>query len=246
VNRSIFVAAAAAGAVLASAAPGFAADWNGAYAGLNLGVAFGDSNVSTQVGSNSYFAASSISSIAATSPALLKPNGVTGGGQIGFNYQMGRWVAGLEGDFDALDLSQSASTGAIPYPCCSSSTYTIVQKVHANWVATVRPRIGWTTNDWMIYATGGAAFTDLKASASFSDTFGPVSEASSRSETKTGWTAGAGLEWAVGPHASLRFEYLHDDFGKVGWTGTVISGTTLVHSADLKADVLRIGTNWRF
>lgn len=245
VKRSIFVVAAA-GAVIAAGVPASAADWSGPYVGLNLGVAFGKSKVSTEVGSNSYFAATSVSSIAATAHDELTPDAVTGGGQIGFNYQTGPWVLGLEGDFGALDIDETTSTGAVTYPCCSPTTYTITQTVRTNWIATVRPRIGWTTNNWLIYATGGAAFTDLKYAESFSDTFTPASESSSRSETKTGWTAGAGMEWRLGTHTSLKAEYLHDEFGKIGSTGTISAGTTLLHSADLTANVLRVGTNWRF
>jgi outer membrane immunogenic protein len=246
VKKSIFIAAAVAGAVIAAGVPASADDWSGAYVGLNLGVALGQSKVSTQVGNNAYFAGTSISSIAATAHDKLTPNAFTGGGQVGFNHQVGRWVLGLEGDFGALDISESTSTGAVTYPCCSPTSYTITQTVKTTWIATVRPRVGWTTNNWLIYATGGAAFTDLKYGESFSDTFSSASESSSKSETKTGWTAGAGLEWRIGPHTSLKAEYLHDEFGKIGSTGTISAGTTLLHSADLTANVLRIGTNWRF
>lgn len=248
-NRLIFIAVA--GALIGFGAPALAADWSGGYVGVNLGGAWGNSNVATKVGANAWFVPTSISAIDSAAHAKLSPSGFTGGGQIGFNHQIGRWVVGLEADTGALSLSKSTSTGVVTYPCCTTTTFTVQQTVKTTWVETIRPRVGWASKRWLVYATGGVARTDLKYTEKFRQTYDYASETGSESVTKFGWTAGAGGEWKVGPHISLKAEYLHDDFGKISSRGDLSAGTrnpgaTLLHSADLTANVVRVGANWRF
>ncbi len=110
-------------------------------------------------------------------------------------------------------------------------------------------------NSLLVYATGGLAVTDLKASNSYTDTFAgpPGWGAWAASATKTGWTVGGGAEWAVSKNWSVKAEYLYVDFGSVTATGTVNDEVGLVSYANgvstktsLTAQIARAGINYKF
>ena len=76
---------------------------------------------------------------------------------------------------------------------------------------------------------------------------GVATSVGSTSATKTGWTAGVGFEYAFAPRWSAKFEYLHSDFGSVGFVPVV--STTLINatnSASFKTDIARVGINYNF
>lgn len=241
-----------AGLVLASglglAAPAMADDFSGGYFGLNAGGAWGDSDVATTVAAGTYFAGSSVTQINADGVENFRPNGWTGGAQVGYNWQNGSTVFGIEADIGALNLSESSVT-TTNYSCCVGSAYTLTQSVDTDWMGTVRGRLGVANGAALFYVTGGLAVTELKYGVNFTDTFAAATlTGGDISETKYGWTAGVGAEWAMGP-GRLKLEYLYADFGDVSSTSTVNGGVNSApgaHSADLIANIGRIGYNWAF
>jgi outer membrane immunogenic protein len=248
--KNTLCAIAAVAAMVLAAAPAMAGptDWTGPYVGVNVGGAFGSADVTTTAGTGGYFAASSITSIAANGADSLKPTGFTGGVGAGFNQQAGNWVVGVEADIDALTLNKSTGT-TVTYPCCAASNYTITQGVKTTWLFTVRPRLGWTSGSTLVYATGGLAMTDLHSQATFADTFQPVTENGSKTTTKTGWTLGGGVETAVGPKWTLKAEYLYADFGNVHSMAPLVpalSSQVMDHTAKLNTSIVRFGLNMRF
>src|SRR5690349_11184629 len=101
------------------------------------------------------------------------------GGTVGYNWQTGAWVLGLEGDIDWADISGSTSPAACIGGNCSTKN---------NWLGTARGRVGYAFDRWMPYLTGGAAFGDVEAShPGFTG----------MTSTQLGWTAGVGVEFAV-------------------------------------------------
>jgi outer membrane immunogenic protein len=136
-------------------------------------------------------------------------NGLIGGAQIGYNYQMGHLVLGIEADLSYDSYLLSSVTSA----------------TSAGWVGSIRPRLGFAQGPWLFYVTGGLAFGDPSLS----------SLTSSSGDFRTGWTAGAGIEYALNRNLSLRLEYLHTDLG----ASTNTSDT-------LTDDVVRLGVNFRF
>jgi outer membrane immunogenic protein len=102
-------------------------------------------------------------------------------------------------------------------------------------------------DNWLFYATGGAAFTTLNGTFSFVDDFG-ASEAASISATELGYTAGAGIEYGFWTHWSVKAEYLFVHFDRTSTTG-VLNFSPLnpfTHSIELRANIGRIGVNYRF
>ncbi len=117
-----------------------------------------------------------------------------GGGTVGYNWQSGMFVAGIEADGAWADVKASAFALGV----------TATAKLDT--LATVRGRVGAAFDQVLLYGTGGLAIADTKVSATalgltFND-----------SKTQTGWTVGAGVEWMFMPRWSLKAEYLYRRF----------------------------------
>ena len=234
------------------------ARWTGAYVGLNAGYAWGDSEASTTtvLGGLGYFFVTSVPAIATAGAQTIKPNGFTGGGQFGYNWQTSSsTVLGLEADFEYFGLKASTSSSAL-YPCCAPIGFTINQSIKTDWLATFRARFGFlVTPGTLFYVTGGGAVTNLQGTFAFTDTSSAATEAASFNTTKLGWTVGGGVEWAMWSGWSAKAEYLFVSFPKASVTGVFTgSATTLAqgginnpftHSADLDASIVRIGLNYK-
>src|SRR5205085_12335864 len=129
-------------------------------------------------------------------------------------------VLGLEGDVNDFGFKGSAGGTAI-YPCCVASTFTVSSQVSADWLATIRGRVGFlAAPTWLVYATGGAAIAEVKGNFNFSDTFSAATESAAFRDTRLGWTAGVGTEYAFGGGWSLKAEYLYVDLGRSSVTST--------------------------
>ena len=233
-------------------------DWSGFYAGVNAGGVFSKSDVSTQAtATGSYFASSSLPAIASAGAGTVDPNGFIGGIQAGYNWQNGAGVFGLEADFNYFG-TKGSRTGTGVYPCCGG-TFTMNQEVKTDWLFTMRPRIGFAANNWLLYATGGLAVTNLKYSNTFTDNYcstvggcgANAVEDGSVSKVKAGWTVGLGAEYALMNTWSVKAEYLYVDFGSISSTATMTACTPACtapfsNSADLKSHIARLGINKKF
>jgi outer membrane immunogenic protein len=234
-------------------------DWSGFYVGGTAGGAFGsfDPSTSTTFQTDGYFDLSSVPPVNAAGMQSIKPAGFTGGFEAGYNWQVSNFVVGLEGDVEYLGLKGSASTvGA--YPCCSPSTFNVTSSASTTWLATARVRAGIAANDWLFFATGGAAFTNIKANFGFSDNCASLGicggqnafEAAALSSAKTGFAVGAGIEKAIGQNWTVKAEYLRVGFGTIVGTGLLTTGPgfetqVMTHSYDLKANIVRLGINYK-
>lgn len=248
-------------------------DWSGCYAGLNAGGTFSAEQYSLAMAggfllNNNLFSNPANSSQVGHAFAS-HASSFAGGGQVGCNRQTGILVWGFEADFDhAGPMNSTAKVGpAGPIVGANDPTRNHVSSQtdsvgqNGDWYSTVRGRIGLTsTPTLLLYATGGLAVARISSSADV--TFGAdrffLSNnvfAGSRSETRTGWTIGAGSEWAFLANWSLRAEYLYLDFGSFsyGLACTVPSCSNAptipyawsahVRSAD---HVFRVGLNYTF
>jgi outer membrane immunogenic protein len=196
-----------------SAVPVFT--WTGFYVGVNAGYGWQDNNDS------SVFVPAG--TIAAGSPAGTivygddNGDGFVGGGQIGYNYQIGSFVLGIEADLQFADLGGNNGTALVP------AAYTAVGFVPAgavggiDWFGTVRARAGVAFGQALIYATGGFAYGGADDD---NDAFGLVND----DDVRTGWVLGAGVEYAFTNNLTAGIEGLwvsldHDNNG--AFIGTV-------------------------
>jgi outer membrane immunogenic protein len=252
----MFLSLPVAGGAADTQAPGY--NWTGAYVGVNAGWAraMSDAGTSSVYSGSGYFAGSSVAAVASTGSQSLDSDAFTGGIQGGYNYQYDRFVLGCELDLNYTGINKAGS-GSAAYPCCSGTGFNVDSKVRSYWRLTVRPRIGYAVDNWLLYVTGGLALAEIKADYKFTDTYADMYEASSRAQIKAGWTAGAGVEVGVWKNISVRTEYLYTDFGKVK-TGGYFSGAVdpgyveagannpFSHNADLRTHMVRFGINYRF
>ncbi len=221
--------------------------WTGFYAGLNAGYAWSDSDSITTSASTRQFCAAgcgggqqsaTASAVGASGVFPLNTDGVSGGVQFGYNSQLGNtFVAGVEADIQVVSGSDSTNSATVTplvgLPAYSISTNMSVTK-DIDYLGTLRGRLGFlVAPTLLVYGTGGLAYGNVKSSTSISQVLnGPFSgvattigSSGSFSETRTGWTAGGGGEWMVGPNASLKGEFLYYDLGSATY-----SGGTLVDS----------------
>ncbi len=217
--------------------------WGGFYGGLKSGSTWYNADpTATGGGAFSAPGAFPLSSdfIGANQPGL-RPNSLTGGMQLGYNWQRGQMLFGWEADANTIGVRQSianpaAGTIASLAPDGSIST---------SYVATLRPRVGIVADRWMVYATGGLAMSAWKTDDSLN--FSTLGAGASASQTKLGWTVGGGAEWVVTPDISAKVEYQYLDLGKQN--GAALSGSSAPadsFASRFTANIIRFGLNFKF
>ncbi|HEY7300525.1 MAG TPA: outer membrane beta-barrel protein [Xanthobacteraceae bacterium] len=168
-------------------------DWSGFYGGANSW-------------SVPYDALIAGAPVAAGSSSANSP---LAGWQLGYNYQKGPFVFGIESDFtrrygmDSVLLSPTGLDG-------------LNLRDEQGWFGTLRPRAGLAADNWLVYATGGLAYGSFRNNDA-TEVLGPGSAAAvSASGARAGWTVGGGISYAGGDKQrwSLGLEYLYADFGK--------------------------------
>ena len=206
-------------------------NWSGFYVGVNAGGGMG-------VGHSDFSIAGG--------PAFASVNnslsGAIGGGQIGYNWQSGAFVFGVETDFQGSGLRGQIDTPCAPGLCGLPLTASFRQEV--TWFGTVRGRLGYAAAGWMIYGTGGFAYGQLDTDASA--TAGALTATFSAHETLTGWTAGGGIEVALAPGWSAKVEYLYLDLGESNRNWVLTGLPAITDRTDLTMSVVRAGVNFRF
>lgn len=153
-------------------------------------------------------------------------SGFIGGVQAGYNWQFDRTIVGIETDFQGSGVKSDAEV--------NFSGNTVGAEAKINWFGTTRARLGYTPVDrFMVYATGGVAYGKVKAS------LGDYSQ----SDTKVGYTVGAGAEYAVTNNVTLKTEYLYTDLGKLK-----LDNVDGVRFGEVKAPfhTVRVGVNYKF
>jgi outer membrane immunogenic protein len=178
--------------------------------------------------------------------------------EAGYNWQVGSFVFGVESDFNYLGLRGHATSSAT-YPDTAPVAFAINSSVNTNWLFTARPRVGIASGNWLFYATGGLAITDLNAKFTFADNCGDTQcngpgvpsafETASFSRTKLGYAVGGGIEAGLWSNWTVKAEYLYVNFGtsSIKLVAPLPFGSQqpFTHSVDLQANIARIGLNYR-
>lgn len=245
-------------------------DWTGFYIGTNLGYSWGrgttDGNV-TGTQNVSVFRTAGPTLISSTTTALAAlpltgradVNGFIGGGQLGYNWQHEKWVFGLEGD---IQFSNERGSGDVcTVAGCPAGSTVFTRDYKLDWFGTARGRVGFLPAERiLIYATGGLAYGGFSGSS-----WTLPMNIGTWSQTKAGWTVGAGVEAALGSNWSVKFEYLYMDLGNVGGSSANTSAATnlantpnqglntttttnlaYVFNTKFTDNIVRVGLNYKF
>jgi outer membrane immunogenic protein len=206
--------------------------WTGFYFGGNFGAAWGQGNVTdTLTGLN----------FSGTTSAQF-----VGGGQVGFNYQVSSLVFGIEGDFDCCANNNNNGTGVVvPGPLGLGHAFTA--SLNDRWITTLTGRLGVAWDRVLLYGKGGGAWVG-NSGFTVTDVSTGASLTGATNNSITGWTAGAGLEWAFLNNWTARFEYDYIGLGAstfvVPATSPVLAGDTF--TANRNIQMVTVGLNYLF
>jgi outer membrane immunogenic protein len=297
VTASVFATGALAADLPVKAPPVVAVvyNWTGFYMGGNVGYSWGrgrtdqdDTTTSTTVtrlfrgttppaneiiGNSPFNAPTGVFPQTTTATAFsgtsnrADVNGGIGGGQFGYNWQQGKWLVGLEADFQGSGERGSVLT--CTFVGCPAGSTVGAADYRLNWFGTLRGRAGLLATDRLVlYATGGLAYGQLDVNYTSGVNGLPLTAVSTRT-TRAGYTIGAGAEAAIDRNWSVKAEYLYMDLGSfdtnlgtgaVGTTTvttligpfgpTTVATTTASTTAQARSrfsdNILRVGVNYRF
>ena len=176
-------------------------NWTGLYVGANIGYGWGRDSAGG---------------------ATTTLNGLIGGGQIGYNWQMNNIVLGVETDFQGSG-QRATATGA---------GFTVSERIR--YFGTVRARLGYAMDRFLPYITGGLAW----GTTDYGNIYGVDT-----SSTNWGWTIGAGVEYAFTNNWTAKIEYQYIDLEGSSYT---IAPTLGSISADTQLSVVKLGLNYKF
>jgi len=192
-------------------------NWTGFYLGAHVGYGWADFS-----GADPLLGAVSSSTTA---------NGLIYGGQVGFNYQLGSWVFGIEGEFSFGDVKSSQSLLGIA-----------TGEVKLDRIYTVAGRVGYAFDRTMIYGKFGGAWTQEEYNFTL---LGPT--AATGQADRTGWVLGVGVEYAFLGNWSAKLEYNYMDMGSKAVTLTTLGGLAVTPAnVDLTVQTIKAGINYRF
>lgn len=185
--------------------------WTGFYLGARLGGGFNDSDFKAHGEPVAGFTID-------PEHQDLDADGFIGGGELGFNWQIGKFfVLGAEADFSGSAMSDDTTRlHFVPQIFPAGADVPLHSSQDINWFGTLRGRVGFVP--WcrfLIYGTAGFAFAGVDDSVAFDlrPFGGAASYPASHSDAETGWTAGGGIEYAISQHWTIKAEYLYLDVG---------------------------------
>lgn len=224
--------------------------WAGWYIGGNVG--YGWNNASVGIASSTPVLGALIGIGTIPSSLATDPKGVLGGLQAGYNYQINKTVLGVEADLSLADISGNAAVRN-PGPVLPFATYTTSVAQRLGWFGTLRGRIGFTPADkLLVYGTGGLAFGSSNFSGNIQRSaillnFGVPA---SSDVVRTGWTAGAGAEYALSNKWSVKAEYLYYNLGNVTLTANqtpppILLASSASYKFTVSGSIARVGLNMK-
>lgn len=202
-------------------------DWTGFYLGANVGYGWAESDPTVR-DFNDHF-----SYYDKTSSEM---NGVAGGVQLGYNYQINRIIMGVEADFSGANITNEDTE-------LNTTENATRENNEIDSFGTVRARFGFLPSErLLLYITAGFAFANLDYELQTDTRFhAPYNY----QETKTGWAGGAGVEYGISESVTLRAEFLHLDVGD-DYDTYAVDGYNVEYGWDTSINEARVGINYLF
>jgi len=251
-NKRFFLGVA--GLVIAIAGPAVAADlpvapvkaapvaarfsWTGCYLGAHVGGAWERKDATDPVllVQEGLLPGNTVG----TTTVRVNSTGPMYGGQIGCDYQFApSWVVGVEGAVSAGALRGST---VVPLPANAGDTANVT--VRTDFIPSLTGRLGYAFDQWLFYGRGGVAWTNDKYSVT--GVFTGIPFDAEGLGMRTGWTAGAGVEWAFTNDWSARLEYDYYDFGHSNvLMSDATNGFASIVTFRQSAQMVKLGLNFR-
>ena len=198
---------------IASYGPGYS--WAGLYVGASAGFGVGDTQTTVE----------------GFPIADYDINGAIYGAMVGYNFQRGNVVFGVEATINGTDMD--GSQGLL--------TSAITSEREMDWYATAVGRLGYASGKTLFYGFGGVAWADVSSKLNVLGT-----TLLEDNETHVGWTAGLGIEHALTDHFTVRVEYSHVDLGEETTTYELGKRFSIDKDVDLKFDAIKVGAAYKF
>jgi outer membrane immunogenic protein len=219
--------------------------WSGPYIGASAGFGVGQSENNVTL-SEDYEGDEKGDSLPFL-PSIDELSGAVYGVHAGYNFQRDRIVFGVEASLNGTDIDGTSTSPGLLGSLIQTETA-------IDWYATAVARLGIASGKTLFYGFGGVAWAgvDSKASGVLGlDIPGASITLNNNSETPIGWTAGLGIEHALGANWTARVEYAHVDLGSTSSSASVLfdgeeTGIVSTHSQDIEFDTIKIGVNYKF
>jgi opacity protein-like surface antigen/outer membrane receptor protein involved in Fe transport len=226
--------------------------WAGVYIGGNFG--YGTSRFGTDL-----LYADGFGNTLSATRFSVKHDGAIGGGQLGYNWQYGMWLAGLEADmtfqhYRTATVSQCLGAICNPTVAGIDAPVSVMGQHNLDWFGTVRGRLGVAiTPDLLVYGTGGLAYGEIEHAGLIWGSDGMLTNDAASTYAnralRAGWVAGGGIEARIAGNVTGRIEYLHTDFGFDRAQALLTSNATPVavdFNSRIAEDLVRVGLNYKF
>jgi outer membrane immunogenic protein len=224
-------------------------NWTGFYIGLNGGGHWSNDSDPAIVTSSTFWNANNLAIVSAAVPLTFDKTGFAAGGQAGYNWYLYSFVLGVEADIMGLSGTAARSlTFTLPAP---KQQDMFADSASDRWIATFRGRAGYAFDRVLFYITGGGAASNWSITHSYSDNFGAGTPLTTAQVTQTryGWTAGGGIEYAVLNNWTVRAEYVYASFSAIGSTlafqNTPGHGATFAHTDGFTESVARAAISYK-
>ena len=248
-------------------APVAAYNWTGWYAGLNAGYSWSNNSITTTAtdGAGTGFGITPQSTALTAASNYNIPTsrqGFIGGGQVGYNYQMGTFLAGLETDIQGISSRNNGGNAfnSVPFGGARQNV-SATSSMRINYLGTLRGRLGIIVQpSTVVYATGGLAYGGVSAQTQETAVANNVPDppafgAGSISTTRVGYTIGGGAEMFLNAKWSIKAEYIYYDLGSASYSlsplvqadlGTPVTNTNATSSTRFNGSIARAGVNYHF
>jgi outer membrane immunogenic protein len=228
--------------------------WTGFYVGVNAGYGFNSNDDDTVTFPAGTFGAGATTITSSSN----NDGGFVGGGQVGYNYQIGQFVVGVEADIQYADLGNNNNNTFVvttgPGPAAPGFVFANTRN-GIDWFGTVRARLGFAFDRALIYATGGFAYGGGDNNNSCGFAFG----CTNNDDIRGGYTVGGGIEYAFTNNLTAKLEGLYVNLDRSNnsttFVGTTAGGVAFFTPAgtfvgggnrDTEFGVVRVGLNYKF